>query len=40
MSGIRSRRIEALTNGYLYYEEISTAKYTIQCKLEYMKGSR
>lgn len=39
-SGKKASKIEALTNGYLYDEESSTAKYTIQCKLEYMKGSR
>lgn len=38
--GKEAVKIGALTNGYLYYEETSTAKYTIQCKLEYMKGSR
>lgn len=36
-TGKEATKIVALTNGYLYNEETTTAKYTIQCKLEYIR---
>ena len=36
--GMQAQAIEALTQGYSFYQDTSNARYQIQCKLTYYKG--
>lgn len=36
--GMTAQKIIAVTTGYIFDTEVDTAKYMIQCRLEYFKG--